>query len=67
MEITTKCSECGGLLEQGFVPDSTYGGALNPKWVTKVKGWGVFTKFENYKYVTTYRCTSCGLLKSYAR
>lgn len=67
VEEVKKCPECGGDMEEGFVVDHTYGGAVSSKWATYVKAFGIFTKMGNSKSIITYRCTKCGFLKSYAR
>jgi hypothetical protein len=57
-------------MERGFIPDSSYGAILIGSWVSGVpeKGWigGVKLKGRRVIDITTYRCTSCGYLKSYA-
>lgn len=65
------CLRCKGRLEAGFVVDQThYGTADTEKWVAgKVERsfWsGVRTKGRDTYKVTTWRCTKCGLLESYA-
>jgi hypothetical protein len=66
-----QCPECGGEMEIGFIPDFTYGAVLPQRWSKDApqKNWlaGVKFKRDQSRTIETYRCTSCGLLKSYAR
>ena len=66
----TKCSECGGEMEIGFIADNTEGGWVQQVWVKDraEKKWigGVKVKRENVRTLDTNRCKSCGFLKSYA-
>jgi hypothetical protein len=65
-----KCPDCSGKMVEGFILDMTYGGQLVPRWL---KGspersmWtGLKAKGKECRSVETYRCTKCGLLRSYA-
>jgi len=66
------CSECGGRLQVGCVPDHIYGyGMVDPTiWVEgkfERTFWGALkTKDRKIYYVHAYRCERCGLLKLYA-
>ena len=66
----TRCPECGGTMEIGFVLDSTEGGFKVPSWVaggpTK-KCYGLKYDRKTVRQVLTDRCTACGFLKSYAK
>ncbi len=70
LQRSPKCPKCQHGMELGFVPDATYGGVLVPSWIEGApeKNWlgGVTFKGKQKLAVTTYRCTSCGFLESYA-
>lgn len=56
-------------MEQGFV---VVLGGLAPTvstWVggSPVTGWTGAVKVKDARQITTYRCTGCGFLESYAR
>ena len=60
-----KCSKCQGQLEEGFIPDSQFGPEFwvageNPSFLKRFLG------YKNKLLITTYRCTKCGALESYA-
>ena len=65
------CPKCNGDMEAGFVPDFSYGSVFCSSWVEgdAEKGWlgGVKTKNRTKIAITTYRCTNCGFLESYAQ
>lgn len=60
-------------MERGFVSDNAgNGGKLVGQWVAgepEISFWmgGVKTKDRNVLPVSTYRCTACGYLESYAK
>ena len=64
------CPKCSGQMEEGFVLDRTYGANLQASWVEGVPTtsfWtGVKTKGREQLPVTTFRCSSCGYLESFA-
>lgn len=66
----TRCPECGGEMEVGFIPDFTYGSVLPQRWCpgTPQKSWlgSLKVNWKTCRSVQTDRCTSCGLLRSYA-
>jgi Domain of unknown function (DUF6487) len=64
------CPKCKKQMEEGFVPDYTYGGVLATKWVEGPleRGWlGVKLRGKKAMAITTYRCVACGYVESYAR
>lgn len=67
----TRCPECDGTMEIGFVLDSTEGGFKVPSWVagTPAKNWFGILKYDRktVRQILTDRCTACGFLKSYAK
>jgi hypothetical protein len=65
------CSKCQGLMEEGFVPDTSYAALVRSAWFEgkpeknllgslKVKGKRTFP-------IVTLRCSVCGFLEYYAR
>ena len=69
---TPKCPKCEGTMEAGLIEDYTEGGPSQSRWATKsqteVRVLGlILTKTPNVRFpVTTYRCSECGFLESYA-
>lgn len=65
------CPKCSGHMEQGFVPDNTYGARLVSHWAPGAprKSFWQGTKLPAAKLVPigTFRCESCGYLEEYAR
>ena len=57
-------------MEEGFLLDKTHGANLNSHWVAGAPDrsfWtGVKVRGKRLVAVRTFRCTSCGLLESYA-
>jgi hypothetical protein len=64
------CSECGGNMKMGYVPDYADKMSLQTFWVEgrMEKGFLGFPKIKNRKQydISAYRCERCGLLKFYA-
>jgi hypothetical protein len=71
------CPDCGSAMEEGFIPDYSEGGPIEALWhrgtADHMLFFGVFKtglpKIDKSKLltITSFRCTKCGLLKSYAR
>jgi hypothetical protein len=66
-----KCPKCQRAMEQGFIPDAAYDGAiLVGSWLEGVpeKGWTGSVKMKGKRKldITANRCTSCGYLELYA-
>jgi Domain of unknown function (DUF6487) len=60
------CSKCKSRMEHGFISDSQ----LAPEvWVPGPPPsiWKRFLSYKNSVPITTYRCTKCGALESYAQ
>lgn len=59
------CLRCKGKMEQGFVT-GVRGVPLN--WIEEMGtgALGLVMKPKGERPITTYRCTECGLLESYA-
>jgi hypothetical protein len=66
----TRCSECGGEMQPGYIPDLTYGAILNQRWFPGAarKHWltGLKVDWSACRSVETDRCKNCGFLKFYA-
>ena len=70
-DSSADCPKCPGTMEEGFIPDATYGGNILMQWFDGAPGKGFFgglklTKKQQFP-VTTDRCASCGYLEFYAR
>lgn len=65
------CPRCNRSMEEGFVVDRADGsmptvtawhrGQPNRRW------WGLKTRKAESIEITSWRCTSCGLLENYAK
>jgi hypothetical protein len=75
-ESTPRCGDCGVGMEIGFLLEfASHGGPGETVWhpgepkPMKLLGLtvGVDFDWDQAIVVTSYRCTKCGLLKSYAR
>jgi len=70
-----KCPDCGGVMEEGFIPDSTYGAVLQTHWhrgtAEKTSFLGIDTgaKIDRSKMlpICSCRCSDCGLLRFFAK
>jgi hypothetical protein len=66
------CAECATPMEEGYLPDFAYAQVVLTRWVPgkPVQGWfglrGFFWRSKGIP-VSTYRCPTCGRLRSYAR
>jgi ribosomal protein S27AE len=64
-----KCPKCGGTMSDGFILDDAHGGLVQSRWTggPPVKSWlGIRVKKKDRVPVTTWRCSKCGFLESYA-
>ncbi len=70
-EVDLSCTECGGTMTEGFLVDENQGGRHPVFWVEGAPRRSVLfgTKLKGQEIWVTesYRCESCGFLKSYAR
>jgi rubredoxin len=69
METTTTCPKCSGRMATGFVLDSSHPAILVSRWVAGLpqKSWLTGIKLPTEPLpITTFRCSSCGYLESYA-
>lgn len=76
-----KCSECGGAMEVGFLPEvapsgspgrtmtgltAWYGGEWVPETFLGFKTGGTKIDWNDAEPVAAYRCSQCGFIKLYA-
>lgn len=65
-----QCSKCGSDTIQGFIRDVQNAKSLAIEWIAgspEPSFWrGVKTSDPQRYYVTTFRCSKCGFLESYA-
>ena len=65
-----KCGKCGADMQDGFVPDTTYGGLCVPFWMAGKPERGFFgnikTEAKERRPIRSFRCVKCGYLESYA-
>jgi hypothetical protein len=69
--MKTSCHKCGHAMERGYVLDAMHGGGNRVEhWAEghpEASFWfGLKLKGRRVMTVTTWRCTGCGLLESYA-
>ena len=75
MSVELQCPDCGTEMEEGFIPDAFRWMMLQTCWhrgTAESKaflGSGTGIKLDRTKMlpITACRCTSCGLLKFYAK
>lgn len=65
------CSKCSRSMEEGFVIDAADGsmptvGAWH-RGLPVRKWWGLKTRKEDRIEITSWHCTTCGPLESYAK
>jgi predicted nucleic-acid-binding Zn-ribbon protein len=70
MTSTKTCPKCSGRMEEGFVLDRTSRANLQSTWVGGLPAKSFWTglKLKGLATipVTTFRCSGCGYLESYA-
>jgi hypothetical protein len=73
MKLPTKCSECGGPFEAGFIPDNAYYSQVHLHWHPGPAESGSFlgiptgTKVPGPTYaIRALRCSGCGLIRLYS-
>lgn len=79
VELATTCPKCGNSMEVGFMPEWTHPQLSVSKWYpgapreaelkllgVKVGEW-LDINAANMRVITTYRCSGCGYLESYAK
>ena len=64
------CPKCAGAMADGFIVDHSYGTASVASWVEgepKKSFWvGLKLGGKSQVEITTWRCSRCGFLESYA-
>lgn len=64
------CPKCRATMEEGFIVDSGhYNSEMVSTWMEgqpDERWWGLKTGSKEKLKVSTYRCTACGYLESYA-
>ncbi len=69
--MSKSCPKCGRTMEEGFLVDSADAGvSAVAGWhrgQPQKKWWGLKTTKADRIEITSWRCTSCGLLENYAR
>lgn len=70
MEREIKCPDCAVTMIKGFVPDRSNHGAFQDRWISgDATFWscGIHAiGIENGDLIDTFRCPTCGLLRSFA-
>src|SRR5215475_3283817 len=71
MSTSLPCPECGGEMEEGYVPDHTFVHFTRERWFSGKPSQGMYG-LKNIRWrqgiaVSTFRCAKCGYLKSYAK
>jgi hypothetical protein len=69
VQRNTVCPKCQAKMETGLIPDEGYSHTFMSKWVEGIAQTGFFglkLKGRRQFPITTYRCTTCGYLESYA-
>lgn len=71
MSASKSCSKCGRRMEEGFLVDAGdhngpnvggwHRGKPDKRW------WGLKVNKAERLTITSWRCTSCGLLENYAQ
>ncbi len=71
MPANPTCPKCGRSMEEGFLADESHGAVKPSRWVggpPEKSFWqGTKTRGKPKFGVTTFRCSGCGYLESYAR
>ena len=74
MPRSPSCPACRGAMEEGFVPDNTYGAVMQASWYAGPPEDYKFFGIPSGKKVSrdglvpmeAWRCSSCGLVQLYA-
>jgi hypothetical protein len=69
-EIQRRCPKCDGPMEQGFLPDSSYGDWLVSCWYKGPPKKSFWTRTKGHISegipIGAFRCSICGFLELYA-
>ena len=65
------CPKCNRAMEIGFVADVAYGAIMQSNWTAGIPVprrflGGIKWRLQDSRPITTYRCSGCGFLESYA-
>ena len=64
-----RCPDCEGEMVEGFILDASHGQLMYQRWVKgrpESSMWtGIKAKGKECRFVETFRCVECGLLRSY--
>jgi predicted nucleic-acid-binding Zn-ribbon protein len=70
MEKQVICPKCSHYMDKGIVVDFTHGGSMQSQWAEGEPERSIWTglklKGKEKHMITTYRCSRCGYLESYA-
>jgi len=74
MAMTRSCPDCQSKMDEGFIPDASYGTILQSHWhagspkKATLLGMPAGTKVNKMQMtaIAAYRCSNCGLLRCYA-
>jgi predicted nucleic-acid-binding Zn-ribbon protein len=70
MSQRKECPKCRRSMQAGYVADASHGTVLVSSWYEGVPEKGLFGGLKLWgkpkTEITTYRCSSCGYLESYA-
>jgi hypothetical protein len=62
------CLRCGGSMEEGYTLDQGMGAFPRTAWIRRrPRRRFLRPPFREWNWITTYRCTQCGYLESYAK
>jgi hypothetical protein len=65
-----ECPKCGARMEAGYILDVAHGANLQSQWVEgppdRSRWTGLKLKGRRKLPVTSYRCSRCGFLESWA-
>ena len=68
---TVKCPKCSKVMEEGFIVDHAKNGDVQAEWVEgppQISFWtGLKLRGKVRVPVSTFCCTGCGFLESYAK
>jgi len=69
--VPPTCAKCDGDMQQGFIAEyNSPGSVIVTSWVEgppkASSWWKSIAPSEKQIPITTYRCTNCGYLESYA-
>jgi hypothetical protein len=68
MDLSLSCPKCNEQMQSGFIVDHAHGILRVSVWTAGAPESSFWTglKVEDARKITTYRCTGCDYLESYA-